>query len=43
MVNFYNRTNVGVNELYPEGKPFYFIHGIKDDSGLQIARQKFFS
>lgn len=42
MVNFYKRTNVTPNEIYPEGNPFCFVHGIKDSSGIDIARQKIF-
>lgn len=40
MVNFYKRTNVTENEIYPPGEPWCFVHGIKDDSAELIVRRR---
>jgi hypothetical protein len=43
MVNFYKRTQVGANELWPDNKePYVFVHGIKDDSGIRHVRARLF-
>ena len=44
MVNLYRATNVTEDDLYPDGGDRYcFVHGVKDDTGLQVARSKIFA
>jgi hypothetical protein len=42
MLNLYRGENVSTADLYRPGTKYAFVHGIKDDSGLQIIRRRFF-
>lgn len=40
MVNFYKRTDVQEQELWPPGANWVFVHGIKDDTGYNLVRSR---
>lgn len=40
LVNFYKRTNVTAEEIWPDGGNWVFVHGIKDDSGYNLVRSR---
>lgn len=42
MLNLYRGQNVSTGDLYGPNTNYAFVHGIKDDSGLQIVRKRFF-
>ncbi len=42
MLNLYRGTNVTEADIYAPGTRYAFVHGIKDDSGLQIIRRRLF-
>jgi len=41
MANYYRATNVGPSNLWPEGEPYSFLHGVKDDSAKRLVRERF--
>jgi hypothetical protein len=42
MLNLYRGINVTEADIYAPGTRYAFVHGIKDDSGLQIIRRRLF-
>lgn len=42
MLNLYRGVNVNEGDIYAPGTRYAFVHGIKDDSGLQIIRRRLF-
>lgn len=40
MVNLYHATGVTSDNLWPPGAPYLFVHGIKDDSGYRLVRER---
>lgn len=42
MINLYHARGVSKEQLWPEGEPYSFVHGIKDSSGHRLVREKLF-
>lgn len=40
MINLYRATEVTAEALWPDRGPYIFVHGIKDDSGYNLVRER---